>query len=231
MRFSNEEMKHQMKRREWWSRFRKITALIVILLIIVFGFYVTIQDLRNPDFTPSVETQQTSVTEDEAVVDSVATEEPIEEQRPDSAPLSTRHQEKERQQPVSSVGTENFELPLSITNNNEFWVCSGTVYNLTVGQCDGDPSTPACPGYHLTEDDAASLEYIAVSRNLLSRNTRGAPFNCGEVVYVTGMNPEWLDGYKTIVDVSGRYRNHVDFLTPMGINTGRSSSVRIYKLE
>lgn len=229
MRVLDEETMLRLKNRQRWSKIVMEAVLIVVLLFIGYWIYGMVQGFQTPEVAPSIETHETSTTRGEPMVNSVVPEESIAEQRPESAPLSNRHREFERPQVVDT--TEDFGLPESIVDNNKFWVCSGTVYNLTVGQCDGDPSTPACPGYYLTEKDAESLEYIAISRNLLSRNTKGAPFDCGETVYVTGMMPEYLNGYKVIVDVSGSHRNHVDFLTPLGISTGRSSNVRIYKLD
>jgi hypothetical protein len=222
-----------LKKRQLWKSILVDSIFVVIVLFIWYILYKDIQVFRTQEPPPPEVTYESSTTKDESGVISGVTGESLVIQGsvmiPD-VPVPTTKSE-EPYLPAVSTSTVDFELPNSITDNNEFWVCSGTVYNLTVEQCDGDPGSPACSGFHLDEDAARSLEYIAISRNLLSRNTPGAPFDCGETVYVTGMIPEWLNGYKTIVDVSGSYRNHVDFLTPMTINTGRSSNVRIYKLE
>lgn len=113
----------------------------------------------------------------------------------------------------------------------DYYNVTGTVYNLTVAQCDSDPFTPACPGYTLSEEIASTYEYIAISANLLDRNTPGGPFSCGERVWVEGMNPQILDGFKIICDVAGSHRNWVDFLVPRTMTSGLSYDVRIYKLE
>lgn len=233
MRNLDPETTARLKKQRIYKTILADFVFVAIILILGYIIYKDTQIFRISEPVLPEVTYENSTTKDELGVISGMTGDIVVMQESDmipDIPAPTTKSEEPFLPPVPT-STVDFELPASITDNNEFWVCSGTVYNLTVEQCDGDPSAPACPGYRLDEEAARSLEYIAISRNLLSRNTPGAPFDCGETVYVTGMIPEWLNGYKTIVDVSGSHRNHVDFLTPMDINTGHSTNVRIYKVE
>lgn len=123
--------------------------------------------------------------------------------------------------------------PVPVITEDErgrYWDCRGTVYNAVESQCDISPRTPACSGIYYSDEIIASLEYVALGRNMLTR-TGGGPFQCGDTIYVEGMDPE-LDGYKIVSDVSASYSNHIDFLVPESFGLQyKASGVRVYQVE
>jgi len=123
--------------------------------------------------------------------------------------------------------------PASIINNIDFLdiyrveKITATMYNAMESQCDSDPFITAGM-YKINPSKASEHNWIAMSRNLLSR--WGGEFNYGDNVIIS--NAGHKDGTYTVVDtMNPRFKDRIDFLETTGTHHYIYETITIQKIR
>lgn len=103
------------------------------------------------------------------------------------------------------------------------YTVTATMYYPVKGQCDSDPLLTAGM-YRITPGKASEQNWIAMSRNMLTR--WGGKFNYGDLVKIEGAGHK--NGVYRVVDtMNKRFKNRIDFLEDKGTKLYKFENVKL----
>jgi len=143
--------------------------------------------------------------------------------------------EKDRiyQEEINNLELENFNQYLEIENLKNVVIDYGltvtvTMYEPLAEQCDNTP--------HITADgsvfniyEASKYKWVALSRDLIKRYNKHAPFKYGDLVYIKGIGKK--SGLYFVKDtMNKRFKNAVDILETEGTEPYKFTDAKLAKV-